>query len=208
MIRVRLGLPMSLVLLAASPGAYADTFFTATLTGAQERPGPGLNTASGFATFVLNTAQTALTFSATVNGIDLTGTQSPSTADNLTNAHIHATSDPNFLNIAAPVVWGFIGAPLNDNNPNDVVVTPFASGLGGTVSGKWDTPEGNGTTLTAQLANILAGRSYINFHTTDFPAGAIRGQILATPEPSSMALLGIGVLGLLGYAARRRRSAG
>ncbi len=71
---------------------------------------------------------------------------------------------------------GFFGAPLNDNNPNDVVTTPFSSGVGGTISGKWDPPEGNGTTFAAQLANLKGGRAYINFHTTQFAGGEVRGQ--------------------------------
>ena len=57
------------------------------------------------------------------------------------------------------------------------MVTPFARGVGGTVFSKWDLAEGNNTTLTAQLPNILAGLSYINFHTDRFRGGEIRGQI-------------------------------
>jgi hypothetical protein len=86
--------------------------------------------------------------------------------------------------------------------PNDMVFTPFATGVGGTVSGKWDAPEGNGTTLTAQLENIKAGRSYINFHTTQFGGGEIRGAIIA-PEPSSLLLVLTGTAGLLGVYRRR-----
>jgi hypothetical protein len=52
--------------------------------------------------------------------------------------------------------------------------------VGGNFSGKWDAPEGNGTTLAAQLANIRAGRAYINFHTTQFTGGEIRGNFPAT----------------------------
>ena len=99
---------------------------------------------------------------------------------------------------------GFIGAPFNDNNPRDVVVTPFATGVGGTVSGKWDVPEGNGgTTLTAQLPNIFAGRAYINFHTVQFGGGEIRGQIV-TPEPAGITLFAIG-LGVLAVKPLRRK---
>jgi len=123
----------------------------------------------------MNAAQTQMTFTATVNNIDFTGSQTADTNDNMVAAHIHAgpsvTPGVNGL-----VVWGFFGAPFNDNNPNDVVNTPFASGTGGTISGKWDPPEGNNTTFAAQLANLKGGRAYINFHTTQFGGGEIRGN--------------------------------
>jgi len=175
--------------------SYASTILFANLTNSQETP-PTVPTTStgaprpasfGTASFVLNDAQTAMTFTATVFNIDFTGTQTPDPNDNLVAAHIHAspTVTPT---ITAPVVWGFFGSPFNDNNPNDVVVTPFLVGVGGTVSGKWDLNEGNGTTLTAQLNNILTGHAYINFHTTQFGGGEIRGAIL-TPEPSSALLM-------------------
>ena len=73
--------------------------------------------------------------------------------------------------------------------------TPFANGVGGVISGKWDLAEGNGgTTLTLQLPNILSGHAYINFHTTQFGGGEVRGMIL-TPEPATAVLLGIGGVG-------------
>jgi hypothetical protein len=77
------------------------------------------------------------------------------------------------------VVWGFFGTPFNDNNPNDQVVIPFTTGVGGQINGKWDAPEGNGTTLAAQLSNLREGRAYVNFHTTQFGGGEIRGNIPA-----------------------------
>jgi len=201
--------PRSLVfaclpLLFAGANASADTFFTATLTGSQEVP-PVATTASGFATFVLNTAQTALTMSTAFTGLDVTDSQTASPADNLIAGHIHAAAN-GAPGVNSAVVWGFFGSPFNDNNPNDVMITPLANGVGGTITAKWDAPEGNNTTLTAQLANILAGRSYINLHTTTFQGGEIRGQINAIPEPSSMALVAVGELGLIGYAARRRNT--
>jgi hypothetical protein len=156
------------------------------MTNAQEAPpanpttsiGGFRNASYGTARFVFNVGQTALTITATVNNIDFTGSQTADTNDNLTNAHIHANAtDP--PPATRPVVFGFIGTPFNDNNPNDAVVTPFASGVGGTVSSKWDAPEGQNTTLAAQLPNLLAGRAYINFHTVQFPGGEIRGNFFA-----------------------------
>jgi hypothetical protein len=203
-------------LLLANASAYASVILFANLTTSQEpltaTSGiPPTNSSTGLprplpfgtATFVLNDAQTALTYTATIFNIDVTGSQTPTdTNDNLLNAHIHAGTGatPTFS-----VVWGFFGTPFNDNNPNDEIFTPFASGVGGTFSGKWDAPEGNGTTLAAQVPNILAGRSYINFHTTQNPGGEIRG-VLVVPEPTSLALLGIGALGLFGFGLRRRVS--
>ena len=204
-------LAAALSIFTVNTTARADTFLHANLNNASENP-PTVPTTSlgaprpasfGTADFVLNTAMTAMTFTATIFNIDFTGSQTTDTFDNLLNAHIHAgplvTPTTN-----GPVVWGFFGAPFNDNNPNDVVITPFATGVGGTISGKWDAPEGNATTLTAQLDNILNNRSYINFHTTQFTGGEIRGNILVVPEPSSFALLAAGGLVLLGYRARRK----
>ena len=120
-----------------------------------------------------------MTMTATINNLDFTGSQTADTNDNVTNAHIHAGASVQ-PGVNGPVVWGFIGTPFNDNNPNDAVVTPFVSGVGANVSGKWDAPEGNGTTLAAQLDNIRNGRAYINFHTSQFGGGEIRGDFPAT----------------------------
>jgi glucose/arabinose dehydrogenase len=152
--------------------------FVARLDGAQEVPA-NASTAKGYGVFFLNKDMTALTFTVTVAGIDFTGSQTADPMDDLLNAHIHAPA-PRGTN--AGVRFGFIGTPFNDTAPQDVVVTPFTSGAGGTVTSKWDLSEGNNTTLTAQLPNILAGQSYINFHTRRLPGGEVRGQIEENPQ--------------------------
>jgi len=148
---------------------------------------------------------TAMTMSVTIFNIDFTGSQTTDTNDNLVAAHIHAA--PNAATVNAGVVWGFFGSPFNDNNPNDVVITPSATGVGGTITGKWDAAEGNGTTLTAQLPNILSGNSYINFHTNQFTGGETRGFLQVVPEPSTNLLMGLGLAGLLAAGISRRRKA-
>jgi uncharacterized protein (TIGR03118 family) len=159
--------------------------FVVSLTNSQEVPpavpttttGAARPASSGTARFQFNEAQTALTFSATITNIDVSASQTADTNDNLTAAHIHA-GPAVAPGVNGPVVWGFFGAPFNDNNPNDQVF--FASPpVGGFFSGKWDAPEGNGTTLAAQLSNLREGRAYINFHTRQFGGGEIRGNFPA-----------------------------
>lgn len=169
--------------LLASAG-LSPSNFVVNLTNSQEVPGTNPTTTSGarrpasFGTAIFNMtpagAPTQMTFTATISNIDFTGSQTADTNDNLVAAHIHAS--PSVApGVNGPVVWGFFGAPFNDNNPNDVVNTP-GPGVGGTISGKWDPPEGNGTTFAAQLANLTGGHAYINFHTSQFGGGEIRGN--------------------------------
>lgn len=66
-------------------------------------------------------------------------------------------------------------------------------------------PATGSSTLTGiQETDLLANNWYVNLHTTAFPGGEIRGQVLTTviPEPSSFALLSLCGLSLL---ARRKR---
>jgi hypothetical protein len=160
--------------------------FVANLTNSQEVPpttpttstGAARPASFGTAKFRLNAAQDAMTMTATISNIDVTGSQTADTNDNLIAAHIHAGASV-APGVNGPVVWGFFGSPFNDTTPNDATNTPTPGGVGGIFTGKWDAPEGNGTTLAAQLTNFRTGHAYINFHTTQFPGGEIRGNIPA-----------------------------
>lgn len=55
----------------------------------------------------------------------------------------------------------------------------------------------------AVLAGMVEGRSYFNIHTPTFPPGEIRGNISLVPEPTTMALLGLGAAAAF---LRRRRA--
>lgn len=201
------------VLAAAGGNAQAQYLLSANITHSQETTQGTFLTSTGAprpqsfgtASFVLNDTGTALSFTATIFNMDVTGTQTPNdTNDNLVNAHIHAAAN-GAPGLNSGVVWGFLGAPDNDNTPDDLVVTPFASGVGGTISSVWNLSEGNGTTLALQLNNILAGRSYINFHTVQFAGGEIRGQIVVVPESGTLTLLGSGFVLIGGAVIRKRR---
>jgi len=204
----------SLMTLFAGISAHADTIFFATLTNSQENPPVTPTTSTGaprpvsfgHATFILNDAQTALSLTVTIFNIDVTGSQTADTFDNLLAAHIHAPAPPG---MNAGVRWGFFGAPDNDNNPDNLVIAPFTNGqIGGVFSSIWNQTEGNNTTLTAQLPSILAGLSYINFHTTQFGGGEIRGQIQPVPEPTTLILLGTGLAGAALRQRKKRKNGG
>src|SRR5688572_4321253 len=202
---------LSLTAALANVSTYGAAVFTANITTGQEVTAPILTssitgdprpTPFGTAVLTLNDAQTQLSLTATIFNIDVGG-QTADLNDDLLNAHIHAPASPG---ANAGVRWGFFGSPDNNIPLLDYVLTPFGTGVGGTITSTWDAPEGNGgTTLALQLPNILGGLSYINFHTRQNMGGEIRGQIIPTPDGGSTALLLSGsVLALATLGSRRR----
>jgi len=185
----------ALLVIATAAPALAVTNFTATLTSDQEDPDTGFP-GSGTATLQLNDAQDILSIDIQLTGVDLDGTQTTDTNDDASAFHIHAA--PAGSN--GGVVFGFIG-PNNDTN-GDLVIDAVA----GTVTSAWDAGEGNNTTLTAQISTLLNDGLYLNLHTPQFGGGAIRGQILLVPEPTTGALAL--VIGLFGIVRRRRSQVG
>ena len=153
--------------------------FTATLNGAQD--GGGARQGTGFATLTL--VGTSLSITGSFSGLT-----TPMSA-----GHIHGPAIPG----------------LNGN----VIYDLFGTGiLTGTTSGNYagtvnliPNPTGY-TTIAQQLTDLNNGLWYLNIHDSTFPGGEIRGQILPVPEPSAVALAGIGAGALVGVLRRRRRA--
>lgn len=77
-------------------------------------------------------------------------------------------------------------------------------GLGVATSGGPGTLISSTTTTPANIATIFANPAnfYVNIHTGEFTAGAVRGQLgTVIPEPATAVLVGIGLLALV---SRRR----
>lgn len=131
-----------------------------------------------------------------VNWSGLTGTT--------TAAHIHAaTVNPNSgtagVAVSPPSLPGFPAGVTSGSYSNTLDLTQssvyhpnYLSANGGTAAG-----------AEAALASAMAsGRAYFNIHSSTFGGGEIRGFLTPVPEPSSLALMGLG--GLLVFALRRK----
>jgi hypothetical protein len=102
------------------------------------------------------------------------GLTAPATA-----SHIHG---PGAAGVTAGVLFGFSGVP---------------AATAGAI------PEQTFAITATQVGYLFAGTLYMNVHTSTFPGGEIRGQLILVPEPSTMAVAGVGAA-LVTWRLRRR----
>lgn len=183
----------------ATPAAFADNlYYRATMSGPAEAD-PNASPGYGVAFFIID--DVALTMSMNVPFFDLLGTTTTAhihccTADALMGAAGVATTVPSFPDFPSGVTTGlyertFSLADAAFYNP------AYITANGGTVD----------SARAALLSGLASNQGYFNIHTSQYPGGEIRGFMVAAPipEPSSWAMLALGI-GALGLWGRRRRS--
>ena len=93
--------------------------------------------------------------------------------------------------------------PLTGSAPVGLNFTPLPTVTTGTYSNVFALTPAAFNTL---FAGAAAGRAYVNIHTPGtYAGGEIRGFLPVVPEPGTYALM-IAGLGVLGWAANRRRA--
>ncbi len=180
--------PLAFAFFACALPTQASTItYTAMMNGANEVPPTG-SSATGLTT--LSLTGDLLTVDVTFSGL----TGGPANA-----AHIHCCA-PQGIN--AVVAVPFTGFP---NTTSGTYTNTFDLTLAATYNGAYITAQG-GTAASAEAALIASlndYQAYSNIHNATFPGGEIRGQIVATPEPGTLLLLGTGLAGALGTLRRR-----
>ncbi|WP_133175409.1 CHRD domain-containing protein [Sphingomonas oleivorans] len=171
-------------------GPYGKSAFSTTLSGANEVP-PVASNGSGTAVVTLSDALDNMDIR--VSFANLSGSS--------TAAHIHccaplgtnadvATAVPTFPDFPLGVTEGSYARTFNLLDPS-TYNPAFVTANGGTVEGA----------RNALVGGLQNGTSYFNLHSTLYPGGEIRGQLVAVaapiPEPETWAMM-IVSLALLG----------
>jgi hypothetical protein len=172
-------IPFGTLLLAGSLFASPITY-TVTMNGPNESP-PQASPGTGFAVITIDTTANTLNIVSDVFSGLLAGT---------TASHIHCcTAVPGAGTAAvATQVPSFSGFPLG------VTSGTYSMLFDMTQSSTWNPSfitSSGGTPALAEstlAAGAAAGDAYLNIHSTFAPGGEIRGFLIATPEPGTMAL--------------------
>jgi hypothetical protein len=186
---------LSMLALAAATlfasAAFAQTTIRAVASGPSESP-PNVSPGSSVATFELDG--------------DLLRAEVPfrDLLAGATMAHIHCCTTDAFTGTAG-VAIPFVDFPLGvtagtythafDLTDASIYNPAFLAAFGGTPA----------SASAALIDGINGNEAYLNIHTSEYPAGEIRGFLVAAPipEPATWGMLGLG-LASLGMLKRRR----
>lgn len=174
--------------IAAPTILSADTItYDAVLSGASESPATP-STGTGSAIVTINTVAQTMEVNVTFSGL--------SSGD--TASHIHCCVAPGGNAGVATTTPTFPGFPsgVTAGSYDNVFDLTAAS----TYNPAFVTAQGSvANAETVLLAGLAAADAYLNIHTTLYPGGEIRGYLtLAAPEPSSLWLLSMRLLALVG----------
>ncbi|MGF7170716.1 hypothetical protein FHS91_002402 [Sphingobium xanthum] len=184
-------LAMTAVTLAV-PGQAAVFVFYGHADGLQE-VAPNASPGTGFALVTYDDLLRTLRLEAEFSGLIGTTTAS----------HIHVGNGPGTNGGVATQTPSFVGFPLGvtagsyDQTFDLTLASSFNAAF---MNANGGTPAGAEAALAMALK---AGRAYLNIHSTAFPGGEIRANLIPTPEPASWAMM-IGGFALAGAALRRR----
>ncbi|MCC6686398.1 MAG: CHRD domain-containing protein [Fimbriimonadaceae bacterium] len=165
--------------------------FSGVFSGLSEVP-PNASPATGLSTVTVDLDLITMRVQSSFSGLIGTTTAS----------HLHVGGGPGTNGGVASQTPSFVGFPIGvtsgtydhtfDMAQASSYNPSYITGNGGTVT----------SAFNALLTALRQGRAYHNVHTSAFPGGEIRADLQAVPEPASMGVMG---LALLGFVSRRRK---
>jgi hypothetical protein len=192
--RTKLALLLAAALVYPSTAHAATFVFSGNLSGSQEVPPvntPGIGTAAVTFDDITNLLTVQVTFARLIGST--------------TMAHIHCCAPIGANAGVVTPVPSFPGFPLGVTAGSYSQV--FDLTQASSFNPAFITNNGGSITTARQvfINGLQTNQAYFNIHTSQFPGGEIRGQLInAVPEPATWSLMLLG-FGAVGASMRRRK---